>query len=78
MATVLVTKFVSLPTPPRRILLLSTQKFVFAPKQKHKNNQKCVDIFRIFAILSSSPLMAQQLQPLENKHHVTNHRKKQS
>ena len=60
------------------ILLLSTQKFVFAPKQKHKNNQKYVDIFRIFAILSLSPLMAQQLQPLENKHYVTDYRKKQS
>jgi hypothetical protein len=34
------------------------KKHTWLKKQKHKNNEKCVDKFGVFAILSLSPLMA--------------------
>jgi hypothetical protein len=54
------------------------KKRTWLKNKKHKNNQKCVDKLAVFAIFPLSPLTALQLQPIEKKQYVIDHRKKQS
>jgi hypothetical protein len=54
------------------------KKHTWLKKQKHKNNEKCVDKLAGFATLSLSPLMAHPTPTNRKKQYVTDHRKKQS